>query len=56
MLISIINSSSKTATNKPLFITLYYQQWLVCSGSETATDNSFESLQMNFSVVVHPRY
>jgi hypothetical protein len=28
------------------------QQWLICSGSETATDASFEPLQMTFSVVV----
>jgi hypothetical protein len=35
-----------------LLITLDYQQWIICSGSETATDGSFKPLHMTFSVVV----
>jgi hypothetical protein len=37
---------------EPLLIILDYQQQLICSGLETATDGSFEPLQMTFSVVV----
>jgi hypothetical protein len=37
---------------EPLLITLDYQQQLICSGSETVTDDSLKSLQMTFSVAV----
>jgi hypothetical protein len=37
---------------EPLLITLDYQQRVICSGSETTTNDSFELLQMTFSVVV----
>jgi hypothetical protein len=35
-----------------MLITLDYQQWVICSSSETITRGSFKPLQMTFSVVV----
>jgi hypothetical protein len=46
LLISIINSGYRTATDNG------YQQRHICSSSETITDDSYEPLQMTFSVVV----
>jgi hypothetical protein len=40
------------SNGEPLLITLDYQQWHTCNGSETITDDSYEPLQMTFSVVV----
>jgi hypothetical protein len=37
---------------EPLLIILDYQQRVICSGSETTSDDSLESLQMTFFVVV----
>jgi hypothetical protein len=59
LLIPIISGGSRTAADilsvavlEPLLITLDYQQRQICSGAKIITDDSYEPLQMIFSIVV----
>jgi hypothetical protein len=49
LLMPIISSGSETATDNG------YRQRHICNGSETTTNDSFEPLQMIFSIVVNVR-
>jgi hypothetical protein len=51
--VSAIVLVQKNTVDKPLLITLNYQQRVIYSGSETASVGSLEPLQMTFSIVVH---